>query len=162
MTELAPTRTAAFEARLKKRYAAERRFRLAGLGAILFSVIVLVFLLVTMTVNGIGGFQRATLKVPVDFASVGLTLPEGLDAAAAVRTLEAQGLPDVVEFSAGQALGEDAADELNQDAWRIVATRIAEDPALLRGTSEFALPASEDLASAFAGDGQAALQPLAR
>ena len=59
MTPSPTTRTPAFEARLKKRYAAERRFRLAGLGAILFSVAVLAFLLVTMTINGIGGFQRA-------------------------------------------------------------------------------------------------------
>ena len=33
-----PTRTPAFEARLKKRYAAERRFKAAGLAAILFSL----------------------------------------------------------------------------------------------------------------------------
>ena len=32
--QVSPTRTAAFEARLKKRYAAERRFKAAGLGAI--------------------------------------------------------------------------------------------------------------------------------
>ena len=107
MSELAPTRTPAFEARLRKRYAAERRFRLAGLGAILFSIAVLVFLLVSMTVNGIGGFQRATLKVPVDFTSVALTVPRGLpDQAAAVRALETQGISDLVRFSAEQALGE--------------------------------------------------------
>jgi len=64
--QLSPTRTAAFEARLKKRYAAERRFKAAGLGAILFSVAVLLFLLVTMTMNGIGGFTRTELEVPVD------------------------------------------------------------------------------------------------
>lgn len=52
---LAPTRTVAFEARLKKRYAAERRFRLAGLGAVLFSLAVLVILLFNMAFNGIGG-----------------------------------------------------------------------------------------------------------
>ena len=55
---IAPTRTPEFEARLKKRYASERRFRALGLGAIVFSVAVLVFLLGTMTFNGIGGFQR--------------------------------------------------------------------------------------------------------
>ena len=82
---LAPTRTPAFEARLKKRYAAERRFRLAGLGAILFSVAVLVFLLVTMAANGIGGFQRATLAVPVDFSVAALSAPAGVAESAAVR-----------------------------------------------------------------------------
>mgnify|MGYP001189688159 CR=1 FL=1 len=50
---IAPTRTPAFEARLKKRYASERRFRALGLSAILFSIAVLVFLLGTMTFNGI-------------------------------------------------------------------------------------------------------------
>lgn len=157
-----PTRSAAFEARLKKRYAAERRFKMAGLGAILFSIVVLVFLLVTMTINGIGGFQRATLHIPIDFTTVGLSVPQGLDEAATVRTLEGQGLPDVVRFGAAQALGEQAAEHINADAWRQVARDIAANPALLRGTSEFALPASEDLASAFAGDGQPELQALAR
>ncbi|TNE35094.1 MAG: DUF3333 domain-containing protein, partial [Alphaproteobacteria bacterium] len=58
---LPPTRTPAFEARLKKRYAAEQRFKAAGLGAILFSIAVLVVLLANMTINGFGGFQRAEL-----------------------------------------------------------------------------------------------------
>src|SRR6187551_294608 len=159
---LALTRTPAFEARLKKRYAAERRFRLAGLGAILFSIAVLVFLLVTMTVNGIGGFQRATLTVPVDFTVAALSAPTGVGEDAAVRSLEAQGLPEVVRFSAEEALGEDAGAQIGTDAWRMVAREVARNPDLLRGKHEFALPASEDLASAFAGDGQAELQPLAR
>jgi phosphate transport system permease protein len=160
---MAPTRTPAFEARLKKRYAAERRFRLAGLAAILFSVAMLAILLVSMTVNGIGGFQRATLKVPIDFTSVGLTLPQGLpDDAAMVRSLEAQGLPDLVTFNAEQALGEEAAKQLDSDAWRTVAEAVTSNPALLGTKAEFALPASKNLANAFRGDGQVQLQPLAQ
>jgi phosphate transport system permease protein len=163
MNNMAPTRTPAFEARLKKRYAAERRFRLAGLAAILFSVAMLAILLVSMTVNGIGGFQRATLKVPVDFTSVGLTLPQGLpDDAAMVRSLEAQGLPDLVTFNAEQALGEEAAKQLDSDAWRTVAEAVTSNPALLGTKAEFALPASKNLANAFRGDGQVQLQPLAQ
>jgi phosphate transport system permease protein len=159
---LAPTRTPAFEARLKKRYAAERRFRLAGLGAILFSVAVLVFLLVTMLANGIGGFQRATLTVPVDFTVAALSAPSGVPESAAVRSLETQGLPEVVRFSAEKALGEDGGAQIGGDAWRMVAVEVARNPELLRGKHDFALPASEDLASAFAGDGKVELQPLAR
>jgi phosphate transport system permease protein len=68
----------------------------------------------------------------------------------------------VVRFSAEQALGEDAGAQIGADAWRVVALAVARDPALLDGKHEFSLPASEDLASAFAGDGQAKLQPLAR
>jgi phosphate transport system permease protein len=159
---ISPTRTATFEARLKKRYAAERRFKAAGLGAILFSVAVLVFLLVTMTINGVGGFQRVMVKVPVDFAQVGLTIPGGIeDRGAIVRSLETQGLPDLVEFAAERELGEQAAGELNSDAWRIVAERLAEDPELARGEATFALPVGDDLAAAY-GNGESALAPLAR
>jgi len=160
---VSPTRTPAFEARLRKRYAAERRFRAMGLGAILFSVAVLLFLLVTMTLNGIGGFQRVTLQVPIDFTQVSLTVPAGVSEPSAItRSLEAQGLPDLVQFSAEQALGKDAAAELNPDAWRIVAAQAAADPVLLRGHGEFALPASGDLAAAYSTGSNPELSPMAR
>jgi phosphate transport system permease protein len=160
---LSMTRTPAFEARLKKRYAAERRFKAAGLGAILFSVAVLLFLLVTMTINGIGGFQRVTIKVPVDFSEVALTVPAGMtDRAAIVRSLEGQGLPDLVEFSAERALGKEAAEQLSPDAWRMVAEQAADDPTLLGGKATFALPAGNRIAAAYTGDGQSELNELAR
>jgi phosphate transport system permease protein len=89
-------------------------------------------------------------------------VPTGLDEQGAMRGLERQGLPEVVRFSAEQALGEDGGAEIGADAWRVVAVEVARNPALLTGKHEFSLPASEDLASAFVGDGQAALQPLAR
>src|SRR5688500_5843125 len=161
--QASPTRTATFERRLRKRYAAEKRFKAAGLGAILFSVAVLLFLLVTMTVNGIGGLQRVTLQVPIDFSEVGLTVPAGMtDRAAIVHSLQDQGLPDVVAFSAERALGKEAAGELNADAWRVVAEQAADDPSLLGGRATFALPAGNRLAAAYSGDGQPDLVPLAR
>jgi phosphate transport system permease protein len=160
---LSMTRTPAFEARLKKRYAAERRFKAAGLGAILFSIAVLLFLLVTMTINGIGGFQRVTMKVPVDFSQVAVTVPAGMtDRGAIVRSLEGQGLPDLVEFSAERALGKEAAEQLNPDAWRVVAEQAADDPGLLGGKATFALPAGNRIAAAYTGDGQSELGELAR
>src|SRR5690606_9575383 len=80
------------------------------------------FLLVTMTVNGIGGFQRATLTVPIDFGEVALAIPDGrASAGAAVRALEDQGLPDLVRHAAEQALGEHAAALVPADAWRTAA-----------------------------------------
>src|SRR5690606_6660436 len=138
-------------------------FRRAGLAAILFSLAVLAFLLVTMTLNGIGGFQRATLKVPVDFRTTALSVPAGVsDETLVMQSLESQGLAEVVAFSAEQTLGEDAAGELSGDAWRIVAETIAGDPDVLQGVHEFHLPASENLAGALSGEGRAELQPLAR
>lgn len=160
---LPPTRTKAFEARLKKRYAAEKRFKMLGLSAIVFSIAVLLFLLATMTINGIGGFQRAELKVPIDFPAMGLSLNGAVeDQIEAERRLSGQGLREVVQFSAEEALGEDAAQHLNSEAWRLVAHDIYEEPGMLQRQEEIWLPASESLASAFAGDGQTDLQPLAK
>ncbi|MEL1250405.1 phosphate ABC transporter permease PstA [Aurantiacibacter gilvus] len=158
-----PTRTPAFEARLKKRYASERRFKVLGLGAILFSVAVLVFLLINMTVSGLGGFQRTELAVPVDFTQAGLTVPANpVDEREVVQALQRQGLPEVISFSAEQALGEEGAAHVNNEAWRLVGQQIATDPSMLSQRVELWLPTSENLASAYAGDGNAELQPLAQ
>ena len=159
---IAPTRTPAFEARLKKRYAAERRFKFLGLSAILFSVATLVFLLGTMMWNGLGGFQRAELKVPIDFAEAGLSLdPTQSDRIQSIRSLEAQGLSSVIEYYATDALGQEAAAELNPDAWRELADSLMGDPALLNQRTELWLPASSDLAAGLAGEGSQELQTLA-
>ena len=50
----------AMRKRIARRYAAERRFRLLGLGAVLLSAAFLAFLLVTMMGNGLRGFTRTT------------------------------------------------------------------------------------------------------
>lgn len=158
-----PTRTPAFEQRLKKRYAAERRFRLAGLGAVVLSVAVLVFLLASMTLSGISGFQRAQLTVPIDFSQYSLTVSQdGQDELAIVRSLESQGLPEIVRNTAEQAYGEVAAANLNSDAWRSIAREIAADPALLLRNNEYHVAVSDNLASAYSGDGNLELQPLAK
>nr|WP_137678547.1 phosphate ABC transporter permease PstA [Parerythrobacter lutipelagi] len=157
-----PTRTPAFEARLRKRYAAERRFKLLGLGAIVFSVLILAFLLINMTVNGVGGFQRTELAVPIDFTQSGLpTDPALLAQQDAAQRLEAQGLPDIVQMSAEAALGPEGAAELNSNAWREVATAIINDPTLATSSKTFWLPASPGLASAYSGQGLPDLQSLA-
>ena len=159
---LAPTRTPAFEARLRKRYAAEKRFKVLGLSAILFSVAVLLYLLGTMTLNGLGGFQRAELAVPVDFTQAGLSVdPTNSDTAAIVASLEAQGLPDVVDYFADEALGEQGAEQLGSQAWRDVAETIAADPSLLQGETTFWLPASANLASGLEGEGSQEMRTLA-
>jgi phosphate transport system permease protein len=163
MTErVAPTRTPEFEARLKKRYAAERRFKAIGLGAIVFSIAVLIFLLATMTFNGIGGFQRVELRVPIDFTQAGIAAdPSAMEQPGALASLEAQGLRDVVQYFAQEELGEEAAEELGSQAWRDVAAAIVADPSITRETVTFALPASADLASGYEGEGAQDMQALA-
>lgn len=158
----APTRTPEFEARLKQRYKAEKRFKYVGLGAIVFSVAVLLFLLVTMTINGIGGFQRAELEVPIDFAQAGLAAdPAAMQGNGAQLALEQQGLPDVVDYFAQEALGAQGAEQLGSQAWRQVADAIADDPSLLSRSQTFWLPTTDDLARGLDGDGTAELQTLA-
>ena len=159
---IAPTRTPEFEARLKKRYASERRFRALGLGAIVFSVAVLVFLLGTMTFNGIGGFQRVEMEVPIDFTQAGIAAdPAAMEQPGALASLEAQGLRDVVQYFAEEELGEAAAEELGAQAWRDVATAIIADPAVLQRSESFWLPASANLASGYEGEGSPEMQALA-
>ncbi len=165
MTDLTrPTRTPAFEKQLARRYRAERNFKLMGLGAVIFSITVLIFLLGNMLFNGIGGFQRAELAVPITFAESGLTGDEiSLTAPSAVQTLEMQGMAEVVHFFAEEALGKEGADQLSDQAWRDVAAALTEDPALLERTEPmvFQLPSSSDLASGLAGEGSPEMQALA-
>jgi phosphate transport system permease protein len=159
---VAPTRTPAFEARLRKRYASERRFKALGLGAILLSVSVLVFLLATMTINGLGGFQRAELRVPVDFTQAGLSLDPALTHPVEIQqSLQGQGLPQVIEFFAAKELGDKGGAEVSGDAWREVAAAIADDPGMLRRAETLALPASSKLAAGFGGEGAPEMRALA-
>ena len=156
------TRGAAFTRRLGKRYAAERRFRAMGLSAVAFSVAVLVFLLATMLWNGLGGFQRAEVAVPIDLSSAGLSAdPLVLAQANAVQNLEMQGLPQIVAAAAETALGPDAAEALDSEAWRVVADRIIADPALAGANTTFQLPAAPGLAAGFEGEGKPEMRALA-
>ncbi|WBY15634.1 phosphate ABC transporter permease PstA [Erythrobacteraceae bacterium WH01K] len=157
----ASDRQAAFDARLKKRYAAEKRFRLIGLGAVLFSVAVLCVLLFTMLYNGIGGFQRAELRVPVDFAEAGLSVDPATLEEGGIQSLETQGLPQIIEYFGEQALGEDGAAEISGEAWRELAARIVDYPDLAKGEQDLWVPATADLAQGLEGEGSPELQALA-
>jgi phosphate transport system permease protein len=154
-----PERTAR---RLKARYRQERLFKAVGFGAVLFSALVLAFLLWTMTANGIGGFKRAEMRFPIDFTSGAMTVDAAqLSGPTAMLSLEAAGLPDLVKLAAGQALGDEAAAELDDGAWREVADKLVADPTLLRRKLDVSLPVTDDLAAALRRDGHPELQPLA-
>jgi phosphate transport system permease protein len=147
---------------LKKRYAAERRFKALGFAAVAFSALVLAFLLWTMAANAVGGFKRAELQFTVDLAASQLSLdPAALNRGEGVQQLESAGLSAAVSSAAAKALGIDGAAELDSLAWRDLAAQIAADPALLRGKVEVSLPASDDLAAGLRGDGKPQVQALA-
>ncbi|MEL6830279.1 MAG: DUF3333 domain-containing protein, partial [Pseudomonadota bacterium] len=136
-------RTDRFEKRLKARYAQERRFKMVGLAAISFSVTVLIVLLANMAFNGLGGFQRAELAVEVDFVQSGLAQPAaGATPADTMRSLDSQGLRSVIYGAAQESLGTKGAEQLNNEAWREVASMIHADPSMLTRNEQLDLPAS--------------------
>ena len=149
-------------ARLSSRYAAERRFRALGLFAVVFSGLILAFLLLTMTSNAVGGFKRTELRFPVDLSGGALTIePSQLEGPGALQALEGAGLPDVIGFAASQSAGDQAAAQLDDGAWREVAKRLIADPSQINGKFDVSLPVSDDLASAWRGEGDAELKALA-
>ena len=151
-----------FEKRLKVRYAKERRFRLLGMSAIIFSVAVLALLLGNMALNGLGGFKRAELAVEMDFAQSGLShSPDQRTSIDTMRSLEAQGLRDVVAGFAEQSLGVEGAEQVNSEAWRELAFRIHNNPSILTRNEVIFVPASADLSSGLSGEGSPEMMALA-
>ena len=152
----------AVAARIRKRYAAERNFRLLGLGAVVFSALVLAFLLVSMTSAGVNGFRRAEVRFPLDLTASQFPIDARLIAQAdALAQLEAAGLPTLVSAAATEALGPDGAAQIDSSAWRETAAKIADDPALLGSKIAVSLPVTGDLASGLRGGGSPAMQALA-
>jgi phosphate transport system permease protein len=148
--------------RIRKRYAAERRFRLIGLSAVVFSALVLAFLLFTMTSAGIDGFRRAEVQLPLDLSAAALPIAAPrLEQADAVAQLEAAGLPGVVSAAATQSLGVDGAAQIDSAAWREAARQIVAQPSLLGNRMNAALPVTGDLASGLRGGGSPQIQQLA-
>ena len=118
----------AIQRRIRKRYAAERRFRLVGLGAVLLSAGFLAFLLVTMMANGLRGFSQTEVRIDLDSRAV---------ASVAAGDFEA-------------ALGEES-DLLSSSAWlRLRDSGIREGPVWL--------PASTEVDVAAKGDGSRAAE----
>src|SRR5687767_8404769 len=84
----------AMQTRIRRRYGAERRFRMIGLGAVLLSAGFLAFLLITMMANGLRGFTQAEVRVHLDFARSALFIDPGAlggdraDAALAAADIE--------------------------------------------------------------------------
>lgn len=147
---------------LKQRYAAERRFKAIGLAAVMFSGLVLAFLLVTMTSNALGGFKRWELQVPVDLTAGTLTVDASqLQGPDAVQVLQGAGLADVVGFAVAKQVGDVAAAQVQDQAWREVAATLIDDPSRLSGTSVVALPVTDDLAAGARGEGAEDLKALA-
>ncbi|MGL3822590.1 phosphate ABC transporter permease PstA [Sphingopyxis sp. R3-92] len=134
------------QTRIAKRYAAERRFKLFGLGAVLLSGAFLAFLLFVMVGNGARGFTYTHVAVPVDFKAMPLTIDTSrLGDADANQMIANAGLSDIVAFAADEALGDGGSALISENAWKEVRSAIIDDPELLNGKTVFDLPASSEV-----------------
>jgi len=136
----------AMRARLRKRYASERRFKLVGLSAILLSLGFLVFLLGTMAWNGAGGFMETRVRVAIDFPRSDLFIdPATLKGPGAEQALAAADIEGTVAAAAQAQYGPAGAELVSEAAWLRVRSGIIEDPTLLQRTADFWLPAASGL-----------------
>ncbi len=107
--------------RLRRRYAAERRFRLLGLAAVALSAAFLAFLLITMVAQGIRGFTETKVTLPVNLAHADLPIePSRVKGRSADLALAGAGLEDAVATAATMRFGRDGANLLSPGAWLIV------------------------------------------
>ncbi|MGQ2934202.1 MAG: phosphate ABC transporter permease PstA [Sphingopyxis sp.] len=146
--QTAPTdwKGSVMQKRIAGRYAAERRFKLFGLGAVLLSGAFLAFLLFVMVGNGARGFMYTHVAVPVDFKAMPLTIDTTrLGDADADQVIANAGLADIVAFAADEALGPDGSKLISENAWKEVRSAIKDDPELLGGKTVFELPAASEV-----------------
>lgn len=140
--------------RIARRYAAERRFKLMGLFAVMLSAAFLAFLLFTMLGNGLRGFTRTEIALQVDFPASPLLLDP---ANITDQGLVGANLPMVTSEVAKKALGPDADALLSPTAWTSIRDAIKADPKILSRTETISVPASTviDLAAKGKGSPQA-------
>jgi phosphate transport system permease protein len=129
--------------RLRRRYAAERRFRFVGFAAVGVSVLFLAFLLYTMAAKGLGGFIHYEAAIRIDFARSDLFLDpatlRGPDAAQAVASADLEG---AISKAASATYGPDAAEMFGDAAVNKLARAIVARPDVLTGSAAFWLPVS--------------------
>ncbi len=151
----APTdwKTNVMQRRIRRRYAAERRFRFFGLAAVVLSAGFLAFLLVTMLAAGVGGFQRTLVALPIDFRAAGVEVnPAQLKGRGADLALAGAGVENAVNGAAAAAFGE-GNEVVSDSAWLTVRDAIKDDPSMLSRKVVIHVPATSDVEEAAKADG---------
>ncbi|HEU5482153.1 MAG TPA: phosphate ABC transporter permease PstA [Sphingomicrobium sp.] len=149
------------EARVRSRYAAERRFRFAGLAAVGLSVAFLAFLLVTMAWRGFSGFTQMEARVTIDFPRSDLMLdPAQLRGPEAQEAVAGAGLHGILSQAAVATYGKNAEELFGAGATDTLGRKLIADPALLNRTAQLWLPVSSNVDVAAKGDGAADAEQL--
>ena len=146
----------AMQRRIKKRYAAERRFKALGLSAIILSAGFLAFLLIVMMGNGFRGFTQTELPLEIDFPALTggaqVSQFEGPDAKQRIQSL---GVQDIVNGSIDLQYGNEGSDLFSTGAWTQVSAAILDDPEILTQKITVNLPVVSELDVAYKTTGNA-------
>ena len=149
------------QARVNKRYAAERRFRRLGLFAVVLSGLFLAFLLTTMAWRGAGGFVQAEASVTIDFPRSDLFLdPAALRGPEAREAVAGAGLDGLLSEAAVASYGPGAEEMFGAAAGRELGRQLVEDPDMLGRRATVWLPVSSEIGMAAKGDGSPEAQQL--
>jgi phosphate transport system permease protein len=147
--------------RVRRRYAAERRFRAVGLAAVALSVAFLAFLLFNMASKGLGGFTHYEAALPIDFAKSSLFIdPAALNGPDAEQTVASADLTGTLSSAATAAYGQAAADMFGDAAMHRLTKTILANPSVLNGRTTLWLPVSSKVDVAAKGDADAASEKL--
>lgn len=156
-------RQARMQAGLARRYRADSLFRWAGFSAVMFSALILVLLLVSMASSGWAGFHRSELRMTIPMRGHIQIDPARLAQPDPLGGLEVAGLPALVNTAAVTAFGPGGDALIADGAWREVGNTLVADPSqLMSNEISVSVPASDDLANAQRGGGDAAEQKVAR
>jgi phosphate transport system permease protein len=143
---------------IKRRYAAERRFRAYGMAAISFGLIFLFLLLWSVVSKGYTAFQQTMITVPVEFSEL-IIDPKNERAANPAKLMTAN-YPVIARDAVAKVLGVAPTDRAGLRAVNVmisdsVRTQLRDivvaDPAVIGTTRTVTLLASGDVDSAFKG-----------
>jgi phosphate transport system permease protein len=149
-------KTDSMQRRIRKRYAAERRFRALGLLAVMVSAAFLAFLLIAMLADGWRGFTRTEIRVTADFPALRLPLdPATLGGRGADQRLANAGLDLATATAAVQSLGPNGDRLISEAAWLDLRDAIKDDPTILTRKVDLWLPAADPIDVAAKHDGDA-------
>jgi phosphate transport system permease protein len=163
MTAVATSRwsDAAMHTRLRRRYAAERRFRLLGVAAVSVSVLFLAFLLWSMGAKGLSGFFQTEARLTIDFPSSDLMLhPSVLPGPRAEQAIAGADLDSAIAKAASAAYGPAANQMFGDAAVNELSREIVGNPDMLGGRAVVWLPVSSKVDIAAKRDGDAASERL--
>ena len=132
----------AYAARLKKRYAAEKRFRFYGVAALLTTTLFLAYLLLDIARKGWPAFfeHKAVISVTLDPARLDAVTPANSDFAALVKDSWRAQFPDMTSRTDKKKLNS----LLSQDASEDLKAMVTADPTLVGKTVTTTVLLSDD------------------